>query len=298
MELKFNVDVNTIIPESISFNYEELDEELTQALAKYTGTKVTEENMKECKDIRARINKLVKSFKDERTSLKKKILYPLDDFSNKIDLLVGKCNVVSGYIDEGIKRIENERKDLKRKELIEYMQTEVSRISNVIGSDIQSSNCWVEWFSTQNFLNATVSIDNAKLAILAKIDSVKDDVAVLRATYPVEDEYIKSTLVYAYGFNLASTIADMNNWREECKRIEQIKSTKVAEPSVPQTIPQNTIPQTVSQTVPQTKQFDDTKIYETAFKVFGTKLQLKNLADFFKFHGIKFEVTSKMVEVK
>ena len=228
MELKLNVDVNAIIPECISFNYEELDEELTQALAKYTGTKVTEENMKECKDIRARINKLVKSFKDERTSLKKKILYPLDDFSNKIDLLVGKCNVVSGYIDEGIKRIENERKELKRKELIEYMQTEVSRISNVIGSDIQSSNCWVEWFSAQNFLNATVSIDNAKLAILAKIDSVKDDVAVLRATYPVEDEYIKATLVYANGFNLASTIADMTKWRDECKRIEQIKSTKSA----------------------------------------------------------------------
>ena len=285
MELKFNVDVNAIIPESISFNYEELDEELTQALAKYTGTNVTEENMKECKDIRARINKLVKSFKDERTSLKKKILYPLDDFSNKIDLLVGKCNVVSGYIDEGIKRIENERKELKRKELIEYMQMEVSRISKVIGSDIQSSNCWVEWFSTQNFLNATVSIDNAKLAILAKIDSVKDDVAVLRATYPVEDEYIKATLVYANGFNLASTIADMTKWREECKRIEQLKSTKVAEPSVPQTIP-------------QTKQSDDTTIYETAFKVFGTRLQLKNLADFFKVNGIKFEVTSKMVEVK
>lgn len=284
MELKFNVDVNAIIPESISFNYEELDEELTLALAKYTGTKVTEENMKECKDIRARINKLVKSFKDERTSLKKKILYPLDDFSNKIDLLVGKCNVVSGYIDEGIKRIENERKELKRKELIEYMQTEVFRISNVIGSDIQSSNCWVEWFSTQNFLNATVSIDNAKLAILAKIDSVKDDVAVLRATYPVEDEYIKATLVYANGFNLASTIADMTKWREECKRIEQLKS-KVAEPSV-------------NQTVPQTKHSDDATIYETAFKVVGTKLQLKNLADFFKVNGIKFEVTSKMVEVK
>ena len=82
MELKFNVDVNTIIPESISFNYEELDEELTQALAKYTGTKVTEENMKECMDIGARINKLVKSFMYERTSLKKMILYPLDDFSN------------------------------------------------------------------------------------------------------------------------------------------------------------------------------------------------------------------------
>ena len=169
------------------------------------------------------------------------------------------------------------------------MQTEVSRISNVIGSDIQSSNCWIEWFSAQNFLNATVSIDNAKLAILAKIDSVKDDVAVLRATYPVEDEYIKATLVYANGFNLASTIADMTKWREECKRIDQIKSTKVAEPSVPQTI---------TQTVPQTKQFDDTEIYETAFKVVGTKLQLKNLADFFKVNGIKFEVTSKMTEVK
>lgn len=285
MELKFNVDVNEIIPESISFNYEELDEELTQALAKYTGTMVTEENMKECKDIRARINKLVKSFKDERTSLKKKILYPLDDFSNKIDLLVGKCNVVSGYIDEGIKRIENERKELKKKELLEYMQNEILRVSSVIGHDIIASKCWEEWFSEQKFLNATVSIDNAKLTILAKIDSVKDDVAVLRATYPVEDEYIKATLVYANGFNLASTIADMNKWREECKRIEQIKSTKVAEPSAPQS-------------VPQTKQFDDTTIYETAFKVVGTKLQLKNLADFFKVNGIKFEVTSKMVEVK
>lgn len=285
MELKFNVDVNAIVPESISFNYEELDEELTLALAKYTGTKVTEENIKECKDIRARINKLVKSFKDERTSLKKKILYPLDDFSNKIDLLVGKCNVVSGYIDEGIKRIENERKELKKKELLEHMQNEILRVSSVIGYDIIASKCWEEWFASQNFLNATVSIDNAKLAILAKIDSVKDDVAVLRATYPVEDEYIKATLVYANGFNLASTIADMTKWREECKRIEQIKSTKVEEPSVPQT-------------VPQTKQSDDTKIYETAFKVVGTKLQLKNLADFFKVNGIKFEVTSKMVEVK
>ena len=285
MELKFNVDVNEIIPESISFNYEELDKELTQALAKYTGTKVTEENMKECKDIRARINKLVKSFKDERTSLKKKMLYPLEDFSNKIDLLVGKCNVVSGYIDEGIKRIENERKELKKKELLEYMQNEILRVSSVIGYDIIASKCWEEWFSEQNFLNATVSIDNAKLAILAKIDSVKDDVAVLRATYPVEDEYIKATLVYANGFNLASTIADMTKWREECKRIEQIKSTKAAEPSVPQT-------------VPQTKQSDDATIYETAFKVVGTKLQLKNLADFFKVNGIKFEVTSKMVEVK
>ena len=281
MELKFNVDVNAIIPEVISFNYEELDEELTQALAKYTGTKVTESNMKECKDIRARINKLVKSFKDERTSLKKKMLCPLDDFSNKIDLLVGKCNVVSGYIDEGIKRIENELKELKRKELIEYMQTEVSRISNVIGSDIQSSNCWVEWFSAQNFLNETVSIDNTKLAILAKIDSVKDDIAVLRATYPVEDEYIKATLIYANGFSLATTIADMTKWREECKRIEQIKYANVSEPSSH-----------------RTNQSDDTTIYETAFKVVGTKLQLKNLADFLKVNGIKFEVTSKMVEVK
>ena len=42
MELKFNVDVNEIIPESISFNYEELYEELTLTLAKYTGTNVTE----------------------------------------------------------------------------------------------------------------------------------------------------------------------------------------------------------------------------------------------------------------
>ena len=77
----------------------------------------------------------------------------------------------------------------------------------------------------------------------------------------------------------------MTKWREECKRIEQIKSTKVAEPSVPQI-------------VPQMKKSDDTTIYETAFKVVGTKLQLKNLADFFKINGIKFEVTSKMTEVK
>ena len=77
----------------------------------------------------------------------------------------------------------------------------------------------------------------------------------------------------------------MTKWREECKRIEQIKSTKVVEPSDPQT-------------VPQTKHSDDATIYETAFKVVGTKLQLKNLADFFKINGIKFEVTSKMTEVK
>lgn len=280
MELKFNVDIKSVIPENISFNYEELDAELTQMLSKYSGTKVTEENFGECKSVRAKINKVSKSFKDERTSIKKRMLEPIEDFSTKIDLLVGKCNMVSGFIDEGIKRIENERKELKRAELVSYMNGELERVASVLGDDITHSPCFKAWFDMQNFLNATVSMDNAKLAILAKIHAVKDDVAVLRATYPDLDEFIRATIYYANNFNLATTIADVTKEREDCKRVEQIKSAQVADPLVP-----------------QTKQFGD-PIYETTLKVVGTKKQLKNLADFLNCYGIKFEVISKTVEVK
>ena len=63
MELKVN---EVQIPDAISFNYDELKQELAEKVSMYETMVYTEEQIKEAKADKASLNKLKKALNDER----------------------------------------------------------------------------------------------------------------------------------------------------------------------------------------------------------------------------------------
>lgn len=63
MELRVN---EVQIPENITFNYEELKQELTKKVSMYETMVYTDDQIKEAKADKAQLNKLKKALNDER----------------------------------------------------------------------------------------------------------------------------------------------------------------------------------------------------------------------------------------
>ena len=63
MELKVN---EVAVPEQITFNYEELKQELTEKVSMYETLVYTDDQIKQAKADKANLNKLKKALNDER----------------------------------------------------------------------------------------------------------------------------------------------------------------------------------------------------------------------------------------
>ena len=82
MELKVN---EVALPEKITFNYEELKEELQEKAHTYEVIVYDEEQIKEAKADRAKLNNLKKTLNDERIRREKEYMIPFNDFKAKIN---------------------------------------------------------------------------------------------------------------------------------------------------------------------------------------------------------------------
>ena len=126
MEIIRETRLEGVLPERISFNYEELKNELDERLKVYQGKEKTDaSNYKERKADRARLNDLARSLNDDRKQLKQQLLSPLTNgtpehisYSDQIDQLIGSIKMVVGEIDAGIKEYEDGLREAKRTDII------------------------------------------------------------------------------------------------------------------------------------------------------------------------------------
>lgn len=77
MELKVN---NFSVPSTITFNFEELKQELEEKAGFYTNLVYTDEQIKEAKADKASMNKLKKALNDERIRMEKEYMKPFTEF--------------------------------------------------------------------------------------------------------------------------------------------------------------------------------------------------------------------------
>ena len=111
MELK----VNTYqLPEAISFNFEELKNELAEKTQAYTKIVYTEDNIKAAKEDRADLNRLKKALNDERIRRQKEYLAPFETFKKQIDEIISIIDKPVQAIDTQIKAYEQIKQDEKR----------------------------------------------------------------------------------------------------------------------------------------------------------------------------------------
>ncbi len=169
MELKVK---EVSIPKNITFNYEELKQELTDKVSMYESLIYTDENIKEAKVDRANLNKLKKALNDERIRREKEYMQPFNDFKSKINEIISIIDKPVQLIDKQIKTYDEKLKADKENEIMEYWQSEVD-------ADYIPDGMTIDAIFDTKWLNASVSMKSVKEAINTAVDKFKTDMETL-----------------------------------------------------------------------------------------------------------------------
>lgn len=111
MEIKeLSLKATYIIP-TINVTSDDLEAAVAKLKQKYANWIVAEKDIKAAKDIKADINNLIKSINDNRISIKKAILAPIDIFEQRIKNITNDLESIVSNIASGLEVFENKRKE-------------------------------------------------------------------------------------------------------------------------------------------------------------------------------------------
>lgn len=156
----------------ITFNYEEIKSNLEVELKKYDVV-LTEETIKEGKELKATLNKTKKLVDDERKRIKKEYCQPLTEFENQVKDLCSMLDAGYKKLDNQIKVFEEAKKEERKKEIEEeYASFE---ISNLIPFEKIFNPKW---------LNSNCSKKACTEELLDKVNRIKNDMAMIKCFMP------------------------------------------------------------------------------------------------------------------
>ena len=204
MELRVN---EVQFPEALSFNYEELKQELQERVRMYETLVYNDEQIKEAKADKAALNKLKKALNDERIRREKEWMVPFNDFKAKINEIIGIIDKPVLLIDKQVKEYEEKQKQEKLAKIQEYYNGIEKPELHWLGLPAIYSEKW---------LNASVSMKSVQEEINARLEQVEKDLATL-ADLP------------EFGFEAAEaykTTLDLNKAISEAKRMAEIAKAK------------------------------------------------------------------------
>ena len=201
MELKIN---EITMPSEITFNFEELKQELLTSVDKYEGLIYTEEQMQDAKTDRAKLRKFKDALNQERIKRQKEYMKPFNEFKDKVDELIAIVDKPIALIDNQVKAHEEKEKEDKR--------MMISSIWNTIEHP--------EWLTLakifdDKWLNKTCSISQIKNDITSKLADIERDISTLEE-FEYKDEAIQE---YKISLDISKAIA-------EGKRISEIIKAK------------------------------------------------------------------------
>lgn len=205
MELKVN---EVTIPEPITFNYEELKNEITQKVSFYETLVYSDEQIKEAKTDRANLNKLKQALNDERIRREREYMQPFDVFKQQINEIIRIIDKPVMVIDNQIKEFTEKKKQEKKEEIIQYFKWQPV----IDGFETLK----IEQIFDLKWLNASVSMKSIQEDIKSRLNQIKNDVDTLRNLPEFGFEAVE---VY-------KTTLDINRALNEGKRLAEIAKKK------------------------------------------------------------------------
>ena len=121
--------------EPIKFNFEQLKQEITTKVENYKNIVYSEENIKEAKADRANFNKLAKALNDEKIRVKNTVLEPYLPFEKQCNELIDLVKEASTHADTQIKSYEQQIKDEKLKQIMNFFLENVGDYADLINFD-------------------------------------------------------------------------------------------------------------------------------------------------------------------
>ena len=272
MELKiYNPSEENGFLKAIEWNYEELKVELSQKLEDYKGLVYTEEQIKDAKADRAKLNALATAIDSKRKELKKKCLQPYEAFEAQIKDLLSLIKEPVTLIDTQIKDFEEEKKKKKLEEVKELFE----KLKAEAGEELEFIS--FEQVFEDKFLNASTSLKQVETVINNIFNSVKCN---LKTIAELKDYTFEATEVYKETLNLNTAL-------EKAKYMVDIAEKKKAEEERKEQEKDEEIKEVASD--PQEAEETDTDVKRewTAFEAYLSTEEAKMLASWLKLNNIK-----------
>lgn len=261
--------------EPVKFNYEELKASLSEKVENYKNLVYTDENIKLAKTDRANLNKLSKAINDEKIRVKNLLLEPYTTFENQCKDLIAIVDEAVKNVDSQIKAYEQNIKDEKLKEIMNFFIENVGEYEQLIDFDKIYNEKW---------LNATYKMDQIQKDLLHIFAKTKTDLSVIDTQFT--DENINKQVKMSYFNNISDVnvltlaILDGNKIIENNKKIEELKQKEEN--------PQNVTKSTENITNSPQNVTESEELQQLDFRVFVTQRQKFALKEFLKTNNIKF----------
>ena len=204
----------------IVFNYEELKEALTTALADYKGRIYTEDTIGEAKKDKAKLNNLKKALSDERITRKKDFMKPFEVFEGQVKDLCGMIDEATSGIDSQLEIYEQNRITEKR-EAIKSMFAEIAS-----GYDINFIT--LEKIYNPKWENKTTTDKTIATEITEAFEKATRDLEIISK---MPRYAFEATEVYKSTFDISKAIAEGERMANiaEAKKQAEIEAQRRAE---------------------------------------------------------------------
>lgn len=272
MELKiYNPSEESGFLKAIEWNYEELKAELSQKLEDYKGLVYTEEQIKEAKADRAKLNALATAIDSKRKEIKKQCLQPYEAFEAQIKDLLALIKEPVSLIDTQIKDFEEE----KKKKKLEEVKALFEKLKDAAGEELEFVD--FEQIFEEKFLNASISLKMVETVISNKFNSIKCN---LKTIADLKEYSFEATEVYKETLNL-------NEALEKAKYMVDIAEKKKTEEERKEQEKNEEIKEVVPDLQEAEEPATDVKREWTKFEAYLSVEEAKMLASWLKLNNIK-----------
>ena len=207
MELRIMSPQENDFIKEIQWNNEELKQEITATMQEYKSLAFTEENIKDAKADRAKLNKLRTAFEDERKKIKKQCMEPYTKFEKQVKEIVSLIDEPIALIDSQIKEVDDQKKAQKQKD-----------IEELYGSLGFQNFVTLDKIFDPKWLNASVAMSKIEEQMKSQMFQIGHELETIRKlpefAFEAKELY-KKTL-------------DMNQAIQEGQRLAEIQKRKLA----------------------------------------------------------------------
>ena len=187
MELKiYNPQVDGFL-KSIDWNFDELKKEITKKSSDYLNLVYSSDQIKDAKQDRANLRKLVTALENKRKEIKKEIMVPYDDFAEKEKELVGIINEAITNIDTQVKGYEEGLRQEKLAKVKEIYKECIGDLDRTVPFEKIFKESW---------LNVSTTLKSIKEEIITIREKIDGDLKIINTentpyVYEMKEEYLK-----------------------------------------------------------------------------------------------------------
>lgn len=213
MEFKVN---EYQLPDKLTFNYEELKQELTEKVNEYKTLIYSDEQIKEAKADRASLNKLKTALNDERIRREKEYMQPFNEFKSKVAEIIKIIDEPIALIDAQVKEFEDKKKADKL-ESVKKLWEETEKPEGLTFDKVFD----------EKMLNASYNMAHVKQKFADEIKRFERD---LEALANLPEFGFEATEVYKTTLDINKAISEAQNMARIAKaKAEQEKAKAEAE---------------------------------------------------------------------